>query len=129
MIVSRTENEEYSVFSSGKTAVITYGIETFEAVSALYKLPDTEVIKLNKIHPISDETLNYIIKHDKVYFFEEGILTGGLGERIGASLLENGYKGTYSVTAVTGFVRQASVSEQRKMYGLDADSIIKKVRG
>jgi hypothetical protein len=51
--------------------------------------------------------------------------SGGIGEHIAAELLSRGYSGKFGITAVTGFVAQASVSSQLKQYSLDTDGVKK----
>ena len=61
------------------------------------------------------------MKSNKVFFFEEGIKSGGVGEKLGSMLLENGYKGEYIINAVNDeFVPHASVARLMKKYNLDA---------
>ena len=68
------------------------------------------------------------MNYKNVLFFEEGILSGGIAEKVGFMLMESGYKGNYKATAVTGFVKQASVSVQKRNNNLDKDSIIRLVK-
>ena len=64
-----------------------------------------------------------------VYFFEEGLRSGGTGERAALELLERGYRGTFRLTAVPDeFVAQATVKEQLKAYDLDVDGIYRIIR-
>ena len=61
----------------------------------------------------------------QIFFFEEGICSGGIGERFGELLLENGFKGAYTLTAVPDeFVVHAPVSSQMKRYKLDAEGML-----
>ena len=70
--------------------------------------------------------LLYGIKN--IFFFEEAIKNGSVAERFGSMLLEKGYKGKYDITAVgEDFVKPATVESQLKKYGMDADSMVKKV--
>jgi 1-deoxy-D-xylulose-5-phosphate synthase len=68
------------------------------------------------------------MKYDTVDFFEEGIKSGGIGERVGAMLLAEGYKGKYAVHAIDNkFVPQASVEGALKSCGLDAEAMRKTI--
>ena len=63
-----------------------------------------------------------------VFFCEEGQKSAGVAEKLGAILLEKGYKAKFSVAAVEDkFVEQASISELLSKYGLDKKAMIKKI--
>ena len=125
-----TEND-FSVYSNdGKIAIITYGVISSEALKAQEGLSaqgiKADFIKLNKIYPLSEEFIDKISSYTKVYIFEEGILKGGIAEHIvSKSKLKE-----YSITAVENtFVPAASVDSARAKFGLDSDSMIKKISG
>jgi 1-deoxy-D-xylulose-5-phosphate synthase len=77
---------------------------------------------------LSDALIEKLLSYKNVLFFEEGILNGGIAEKCGFKLLQNGFSGKYKAQAVEGFVKQATVDSQRKKYGLDSDSIAKTVK-
>lgn len=115
---------DYTVVSKGgKTAVVTYGRLFSNALDAVKELK-VDIIKLNKIYPISDEVFKKLWDYDKIYFFEEGIKSGGIAEYAGNKLVESGYNGKYTVYAVDDeFVPAANVSSSLRRYGLDSDSM------
>lgn len=113
--------------------IVTYGRvfgEACEAVGILNKCGiNAAVLKLNRIRPIDEKAVEAAMKAERIYFFEEGVRTGGVGEKLAATLLEKGYKGSYSLTAVEDcFVKQSSVSGLLIQYGLDGESIANKVK-
>lgn len=113
--------------------IVTYGRvfgEACEAVSILKECGiDAAVLKLNKIRPIDPAAVETAMKAERIFFFEEGVRTGGVGEKLAATLLEKGFKGSYSLSAVEDcFVRQSSVSQLLSQYGLDGESIANKVK-
>lgn len=115
------------------TVIVTYGRVFGPACTAVKQLKENGVsacvLKLNRIRPIDPEAVEIAMKAKNVFFFEEGVRTGSVGEKLAATLLEKGYKGSYSLTAVEDcFVKQAAVSRLMKQYGLDADSIAEKIR-
>ncbi len=128
----RVQFEGYSRFGVGDTAIVTYGTLISEALSAQKILKqlnvEVAVIKLDTVYPLPSGFLNELTHYSKVLFFEEGILSGGIAEKTGFELLSLGFKGIYKATAVTGFVKQASVNAQREKYNLDSASMIKKVK-
>lgn len=114
---------------SSKKAIVTYGRLFSDAVEAKEKVPDINIVKLNKIYPLSDEFINTLMSYNEIHFFEEGIKNGGIGELCAAKLLENGYNGIYRIHAVDNkFVQAASVTAALKGCGLDTDSMISAVK-
>lgn len=124
---------DFDFYGNDSTVLlVTYGrIFTFacEALAILKeKGIDVKILKLNKIKPINEEVFENISHYEKIFFFEEASRSGSVSERFGAKLLENGYKGGYIITAVDDeFVLPASPQSQLEKYGLDTDSIVKKV--
>ncbi len=117
---------------SSNTAIVTYGRITSQAISAADILRDkgidVHLVSLNQIKPIPEEAYNCLLSKEKIYFFEEGQKSGSVGERLASELLLRNYKGSYSLTAVEDkFVEQSSVDELLIAYGLDSESIAKKV--
>lgn len=90
----------------------------------------TDVLQLIKVYPIPDEIMPKLLKYERIFFFEEGIKQGGIGEKLLVKLNEYGYKGFYKVVAVDSeFVRFAEVESQLKQYKLDSDSMREIVLG
>ncbi len=119
-------NDDLTVISRGsKKVLVTYGRIFSNAVEAAKQKNDFDVIKLNKIFPISDETIKLLNGYSEIHFFEEGVKSGGIGEHIGCRLNEIGFAEKYSVHAIEGgFVAADDVSSALKTYGLDTDSMI-----
>ena len=117
---------EYATYGDEKadTALVTYGRISGEAVAACDTLRETgvsvQVLSLNQIHPLPEAVQKLLLQKKHVFFFEEGLRTGGVGEQTALRLLEQGFKGTYHLTAVPDcFVAQASVRQQLHRYQLD----------
>ncbi len=115
------------------TMIVTYGRVFGPACTAVKRLNESGisacVLKLNRIRPIDPEAVELAMKAKHIFFFEEGVRTGSVGEKLAATLLEKGYKGGFSLTAVDDcFVKQSTIPQLMKQYGLDADSIAEKVR-
>lgn len=86
------------------------------------------LIKLNRILPFPDEALELMMTAKAVLFVEEGIKAGGLAQMAGSILLENGFPGKYKIQAIDNvFIPQASVASAIKKFGLDGESIAKRV--
>lgn len=115
------------------TLIVTYGRLFGPACGALKILKEegvpTTVLKLNKIRPIDEAAVEIALKAKKIFFFEEGVRTGSVAEKLAAILLEKGYKGSYNITAVEDcFVKQATVPQLMKEYGFDSESMAEKIR-
>lgn len=126
--------KSYDIYGKkSDTVIVTYGRVFGPACSAVRKLEEEGlnvcVLKLNKIRPIDPEAIGFAAEAKKIFFFEEGVRSGSVGEKLAATLLEKGYKGSYNLTAVDDcFVRQSTIPQLMKQYGFDADSIAEKVR-
>ena len=122
--------ESFDVFGNrdGKICIISYGREFSECYAALNDLDDAFLIKLNTIKPVDEGVLELIKKAKKVFFFEESIKAGSVGEILAEMLAERGIRVKYRHYAVSNeFVKQASVCRQLELYGLDRKSIVKEV--
>ena len=112
--------------------LVTYGrlfFETAKAVKILHeKNIKAKVLKLNRIKPIDPDAVGEVLDAKNIFFFEEGVRSGGIGEKFAAELLQHGYKGGYDITAVEDcFVKQAKVPELIEQYGFDGESMVNKI--
>ncbi len=132
--VLQYDSVDFSTYGDKKadSCIVTYGRITSQAIRAVDRLSTAGInvllISLNKIKPLPDAAVELMFNMKKVFFFEEGMRSGGIGEKTALCLLERGYKGSFSLTAVDDrFVSQATVAELLKEYGLDTEGIVKKV--
>ena len=112
--------------------IVTYGRPFGPACKALKILNENGInagiLKLNRIRPIDGGAVDIALNAKHIFFFEEGVRSGGIGEKLAATLLQSGYKGEYSLTAVEDcFVKQASVPSLMEKYGLSSEKIAKKI--
>lgn len=125
------EDSDYSVFfDSDKKAklIVTFGrifsnaYETAKSVNS--EGEKVSLLKLNTVKPISEEAVEYAKQFSEIYFYEESMRAGGIGEHFSALLAEAGFEGKFNLTAVNEeFVEPASVDEQLAMFGLDMNSM------
>ena len=106
------------------TLIITYG----RLSQFVRDIDGTDSMILLKIFPISPEAVEAAAGYSKVYFFEEGMKSGGIAEKFLCSLYEYSFRGEYSITAVNGAVGAADIETQLSEAGMDRESIIRKVR-
>ncbi len=128
-----SSDDDYSVYNSGKIAIVTYGRLFSNACMAVDKLKedgiDVAVIKLNKIKPIVSSAVEKCLEYENIFFYEEGMRTGGVGERLFMKLNHENYNGKFHLTAIDDkFVKQATVSSALKKLGLDTDSMINDIK-
>ena len=118
--------DDFTLVGGGKDkAVITFGKTFSYALKAQKEYAEFDIIKLNKIFPLSESLISIIIKYKEVHVFEEGIRAGGIGEHISALLLENKAKCAFKIHAIDGaFVPQQTVPEALSQFGLDTRAIL-----
>lgn len=124
---------QYQV-SGEKSSVLltTYGRTVYAVTKAaeilIKKGIAVSILKLNQIHPIPKEALKNAMNHSDIFFFEEGIKDGSVAEQMLTQMEENGYRGTFHITAVENrFVEQATVEQSLKRLKLDENSIAETV--
>ena len=110
------------------TVIVTYGRLFSFACLALEKLQEAGiragVLKLNRIRPLDAKAVEEAGKKQHIFFFEEGIEEGGVGEIFRCALDRVGFSGTYCLRAIRGFVKQATMQQSLADLGLDTDGMI-----
>lgn len=103
--------------------IITYG-----RISAnVQDIEGVDTLVLLKIFPIASEAAQASADYKEVFFFEEGMKSGGIAEKFLYFMYENGFTGKYMVTAAEAPASAADVDTQLTDAGLDRESIIAKV--
>ena len=124
----------FSVYGNedAKILLVTYGREFSYACFAKEKLAaqgiDICILKLNTILPLPVGALMKAKPYEDVYFFEEGVRNGGLGEYFGFCLYQMGFVGRYHLTALSGCVPQAKTDSALHKAGLDSKMIEIKIK-
>lgn len=112
-------------------AIVTYGrifAECAYACEDLRKKYKIKLIKLNRIKPIDDGAVTAVLNCSNVFFYEEGELSGGIGESFNYLLSESGYKGGYFIRAVEDrYVKHSTAKILLKEYGFDRESIVNRI--
>lgn len=124
-------SDSFDVYGGEKTniVIVTYGRLFSYACKAKEKLYNREInvdiIKLNRIKPISKAAVELINKYAKVFFFEESMKCGGVGEHLRTALSDINFKGNYYIDAIEDiYVQHASVKDTLKNLGLDDDGMV-----
>ncbi len=123
-----TEND-YDYFENGnKILIISYGRISVNAMNAINGLKkkgiNVSLLVLNKIKPINEDVVKIAVKYNNVFFYEEGVKSGSIGESFADLLYENDFNKKYYHVAITDeFVPHAPISSLMKKYKLDTESI------
>jgi len=113
--------ETFDIYGDAASAraIVTYGRLFFEAC----QVPDVKILKLKRVHPLDMQAIESVLPCQRIDFYEEGMRTGGAGERFGLGLLERRWPGKFTLSAVDGFARHAPVEELLAEYGLNAEAM------
>ncbi len=122
----------YRVIGESDILIVTYGRLVGQALRARESLKKrgifVAVMKIGRICPIEREVLTELKKYRQIFFFEEGIKRGGIGEHIIADLAQDGFSGKWSLTAIDNlFVPQSRVYSALEDLGLDHKSMEQKI--
>lgn len=124
----------YDLYGTGRAdiLIVTYGRLFAEAARAAQDLRArghaVSVLKLGRIKPIDPACFDMALYFSRIYFVEEGVRAGGVGELFFARLAEKGYKGVCRLRAIDDtFVRQGSVEQLLELLGLSAHGIIEAI--
>jgi len=118
--------------AGARTAAVTYGALTSEMLTAGEQLAadgaPVDVYKLVRLNPLPDGLAEALAGYERVFVFEDSIQTGSLGAHLGLALLERGFTGRFRSRGLpTSSIDHAQVSQLRRLYGLDADSMKKMI--
>ena len=130
------ENTDSWFLESRKGSVLlaTYGRLTEELLLAQQALRnqgcDVDVLVLNRIYPLPTAALEQMKSYQKIFFYEEGIRSGSIGELCALQLMEQGYRGDFRLSAIEDrFIPQCGVEHGYQLFHADHASIIKTVLG
>lgn len=114
---------------SGKVLGITYGRISAELGSAaLIKSGGADFLRLVVVNPLPERVYEIALQYEKIVFFEEGSIRGGVGEGLLCELCKRGFRGAAEIVGVDGeFVPAATMGEQLAMFGLDESSMREKL--
>lgn len=123
------QGKPYSLYGDEEAPIllVTYGREFSQACMAQELLREQGIdiclLKLNTVKPFAIGALGTAKKFPTVYFFEEGVRSGGVGEHFGFHLYGAGFTGNYRLIALNSQVPQAKTETALHKAGLDAAMI------
>lgn len=126
----RDSDEPYQVFGldTARLCIVTYGRLFSFATEALESLKKqgivVKLVKLNRIIPVAEEAVKEAALCQQVFFFEEGVLSGGIGEHFSFLLQQQGFRGEYFLRAIKDpFISQAPMFRSLEKLGLNTQGI------
>jgi len=120
-----SKGKAYDTYGDAKAemVIVTYGRLFSFACMALTALKDAgisiRIVKLNRIKPIDLDAVSEAGTAGKIFFFEEAIQQGGVGEHFNFLLTQSGYTGKFHLRGITNFVPQATMSQSLEALALD----------
>lgn len=116
----------------GKTLAVSYGRLSVDMTAAAREVSEkgapVDWLRLVRISPLPRRAVEIALNYDRVVFFEEGIIQGGISERFGAALLECGFSGSFEAVGADGrFVPVGTIQQQLEMFGLDRASMTERL--
>lgn len=130
----RSSSNPFDIYGDldSSCAVVTYGRIFSFAAKAVEMLEEKGVklklVKLNRITPIDKGLLTSLKNTDKIYFYEEGLRSGGVGEHFLSGLFESGYKGGFMLRAIENpFIKHAPMYSALESLGFSEKKIYKEI--
>lgn len=119
--------------SSGEIAIVTYGRIFSDAYKVKKHLEDvqikTSILKLNVVKPLDIESVKSVLNFKHIFFFEEGMLHGGISETFSCELLKNSFKGSFHPIAIDGkFITHSSVQSALHSLSLDYEGMLSTIK-
>ena len=109
---------------SADIVLVTYGRLFSNACQAMALVWEkgiaVRIVKLNRIFPIDPEAVRSVLNARTVFFFEEGIARGGIGESFSCLLSQASYTGKFCFRAIDGFVMHETMLQALEQLGLSA---------
>lgn len=120
----------FDLYGDEKSAyiLVTYGRLFSFACKAISLLKENgisvRILKLNRIKPIDSQVVQSLLGAKKVFFFEEAIAQGGVGEHLHHLLSTAGFNGKFLLRAIENFVPHATMLESLENLGLTEKGMI-----
>lgn len=132
----RATAEPFAVFGNpgAEICIVTYGRMFSFAAEASEQLETdgipVKLLKLNRIIPIDPKAVQEAAGCRQVFFFEEGVCRGGIGEHFSFLLQQSGFSGTYCLRAIENpYIEHAPMFRSLEKLGLNTEGIVRTVKG
>lgn len=118
--------------NNAEIAIVTYGRLFSFACKTRTLLGDNDIpiqiIKLNRIKPIDKDAVSCAAKAKKVFFFEEGIEQGGVGEHFEYLLAAGDFAGKFYLRGIKDFVPHATMLQSLDELGLNDKGMVNMIK-
>lgn len=129
----KVTKNDFDYYKNGDNIlIVSYGRITVNVMNAVNELNSKGVaaslLVLNRIKPIENIIVEIASEYENVFFYEETIKSGSIGESF-ADMLFNNYfcKNYYHIAIPDEFVPHGSVNSLLKKYKFDTESIVKNI--
>ena len=115
-----------------KAALVTYGTLTADVLQGAQLLQQAgkpvDVYQMILINPLPQELVAQLQCYDKVFFAEEGITRGGIGEHLALELMAAGFTGRfYNYCVEDNRITHADVPQIKRLLKLDAEGLCRRI--
>jgi len=114
--------------NSAEIVIATYGRLFSFACKAISMLKEkgipVRIVKLNRIKPIDLDAVDAVLKAKMIFFFEEGIQQGGVGEHFDYLLTQSGFSNKFYLRGITDFVPHATMMQSLEALELDDKGMV-----
>ena len=109
-----------------KVAIVSVGPITVDLKKKLEELHlDASLFNAIYVKPMDESKIHELLNYEKVIIYNAYATKEGFANSLEAELMSLGYKGKVIVKTVPSeFVKQATIDEQRELFGIKIDNII-----
>ena len=119
------ESKDFYIIAIGKMVERAYEVSNILQTEGI----NVGVINVRFLKPLDEENIKRWIGNSKILTLEDNIIEGGLGSKIIEMLSKNKMRNKIEVMGYPDkFVKQGSVSEIEKRFGLDTDNIVRIIK-
>ena len=119
------ESKDFYIIAIGKMVERAYEVSNILQTEGI----NVGVINVRFLKPLDEENIKRWIGNSKILTLEDNIIEGGLGIKIIEMLSKNKMRNKIEVMGYPDkFVKQGSVSEIEKRFGLDTDNIVRIIK-
>ena len=110
---------------------MTYGRVSAAVYEAARKAADSvRIIRLKRVYPVPEEIFDKELDGIRaILFVEEGIKSGGVGEKFAAAVSGRGIAVPVKIRALEEFVPNGSLSDLLDKYGFTAEKLADEIAG
>ena len=121
------------IYEEGEIAILAVGSMMKTALTVYEKLKaegyKCSLCNARFVKPIDTDMVDKAATHKVIVTLEENVLSGGFGEKVCSYMKDKNYTNQLVMVGIPDeYVEHGNVDELRKEIGIDADSIIKRIK-